>query len=237
MKFSRSKTTATAITLILLIAMAFSTLALPAVEAHTPSWNITTYAYLNLAPERVGVGQTIFVVMWSSALLPSAALTNDIRMQGYKVTVTKPDNTTEVISPPGGFTADPTSTIYTTFTPDKVGTYSFVFSYPNLVYSWSGSYNSDVFLGATSETRNLTVEADAIPETPSYPLPTEYWTRPIEGRNTNWFSVSSNWLGTGAPPIATTNFQRDGIAPNSAHIMWTKPIQSGGVVGGTNELG
>jgi outer membrane protein assembly factor BamB len=234
MKISRSKTTATLIALILMFAMAISLVALPAANAHTPPWEIKTYAYLNLAPDHVGVGQPIFVVMWSSALLPGAALTNDIRMQGYTVTVTKPNNKTETLGPPGGFTADPTSTIYTTYTPDQAGTYSFVFSYPDLVYSWSGSYNNDVFLGATSKTMYLTVQEEPMAETPTYPLPTEYWTRPIEGRNTNWFSISSNWLGTGAPPIATTNFQRDGIAPNSAHIMWTKPIQEGGVVGGTN---
>ena len=27
-------------------------------------------------------------------------------------------------------------------------------------------------------------------------------------------------------------FQPDGIAPNSAHVMWTKPYAFGGVVGG-----
>jgi outer membrane protein assembly factor BamB len=217
-----------------MFAIAFSLFSLPAADAHTPPWEIKTYAYLNLAPDRVGVGQTIFVVMWSSALLPGAALTNDIRWQGYTVTVTKPDQKTETLGPPEGFTADPTSTIYTTYTPDKAGTYTFVFSYPDMVYSWGGAYNNDVFLGATSQTMTLTVQEEPIPEAPTYPLPTEYWTRPIEGRNTNWFSISSNWLGTGAPPIATTNFQQDGIAPNSAHVMWTKPIQEGGVVGGTN---
>ena len=29
-------------------------------------------------------------------------------------------------------------------------------------------------------------------------------------------------------------FQPDGLAPNSAHIMWAKPLQFGGIVGGSN---
>jgi len=74
----------------------------------------------------------------------------------------------------------------------------------------------------------------------SFPMPTEYWTRPIEGQNTYWYSISSNWLGT--PYILGANpaygppgaYQPDGSAPTSAHIMWTKPMQYGGVVGGNN---
>ncbi len=38
-------------------------------------------------------------------------------------------------------------------------------------------------------------------QTISYPLPTEYWTRPIEGQNTNWYSIASNWLGPSSVPI------------------------------------
>ena len=83
----------------------------------------------------------------------------------------------------------------------------------------------------------------------SYPLPTEYWTRPIEGQNTDWYSISSNWLnppfhevgdsGTqGAVSACDTQggygrLQTDGIAPNSPHILWTRPLQDGGVVGGS----
>ena len=76
----------------------------------------------------------------------------------------------------------------------------------------------------------------------SYPLPTEYWTRPIEGENTYWYAISSNWLN--APYIRTGStvtggagygrYQPDGTAPNSAHVMWTKALQFGGIVGGND---
>ncbi|MEM4733313.1 MAG: PQQ-binding-like beta-propeller repeat protein, partial [Candidatus Bathyarchaeia archaeon] len=79
---------------------------------------------------------------------------------------------------------------------------------------------------------------DPIAGPPSYPLPREYWARPIEGHNIGWSKIASNWLGStdyvvlGSPQIVN-DFQPNGIAPNSAHIMWTRSINDGGVVGGT----
>ena len=53
---------------------------------------------------------------------------------------------------------------------------------------------------------------------------------------------SSNWLGTGAPGYAGFSFAGsnqqsypgDAVGPQTSHVMWTKPLQSGGVVGGNN---
>jgi hypothetical protein len=81
-------------------------------------------------------------------------------------------------------------------------------------------------------------EEPIIPEEElAVPLPTEYWVRPIEGQNTEWYRVSSNWYNNardrdnGGPRNA---WQQDGVGPNSAHILWTKPTEDGGVVGGGN---
>jgi outer membrane protein assembly factor BamB len=229
MQFSKVKPT-TAIALFLILSFAISLVAIPAANAHTPPWTIATYAYVNVAPDRIGVGQTALITMWGYFLMPGAALTNDIRMLNYYLNVTKPGGTTTVLGP---FTPDPTNTIYTSYTPDTVGNYTIVFWYPSLVYYWDGAYQNDTFLGAVSAPATLTVQEEPLPLL-SYPLPTEYWTRPIEGQNTNWWTISSNWLGVGSPQIGTTNFQQDGTAPDSAHIMWTKQLQFGGVVGGSN---
>lgn len=231
MKISKNKTATIAIALFLLLTIAFPLISLPIATAHTPTWKISTYAYVNVAPDTVGVGQRVFFTMWAYFLLPSAAIPNDIRMTNYKLNVTKPDGTVQTLGP---FTADTTNTIYTAYTPDQVGTYSVVLFYPDLVYYWSGTYQNDTFLGATSDTMHFTVQQDPLPNIIEYPLPTEYWTRPIEGQNSDWWTVSSHWLGTGSPQIGSTNFQQDGAAPGSAHIMWTKPVQDGGVVGGSN---
>jgi outer membrane protein assembly factor BamB len=131
--------------------------------------------------------------------------------------------------------SDTTSSQFTQYTPDQVGTYKFSFSFPGQTYTWSGAYQNDTFLPSTSNTETVTVQQTALPSPiNSYPMPTEYWTRPIEGQNTYWYTLASNWLGSGSPQIIY-RLQPDGIAPNSAHIMWTKPLQDGGVIGGGNQ--
>jgi hypothetical protein len=231
-------TTVFALTLIL--ALCVPVLILPLASAHSPAWKIQTWAYVAAAPNPVGVGQKVLIVGFSSMVLPSAAATNDIRFHDLQLKITKPDNTTETINLPNG---DSTSTAYSSYTPDQVGTYSIIFTYPDLYFKWNDTsalrtWTGDTFTGATSRPLKLVVQEEPLPQPiDSYPLPTEYWTRPIEGQNTYWYTVSSNWLGsadfssTGSPSIYK-DFQPDGIAPNSAHIMWTVPINDGGIVGG-----
>ncbi len=236
MQILKNKTAAIMIALVLTISMSASAVFLPTTSAHTPTWTITTYPYLSTVPNNVGVGQSVFIVMWSYMKLPNSAITNNIRMQNYMLNITKPDGT---VITKGPFTPDPTETTYTTFTPDIVGNYSIVFWYPSYTYTATGGANDtwtgDTWLGATSSTEQFTVQQDPVPtQIGSYPLPTDYWTYPIEAQNTYWYTISSNWLGTGSPQIGTIQFQQDGTAPTSAHVMWTKPLQAGGIVGGTD---
>jgi len=235
LQFSRRKSTA--IVLFLLFAMTVSLFALPTANAHTPPWTIVSYAYIVPAPNPVGVSQTVAIVMWIDTPLPGAAVTNDIRRHDYTLTITDPDGTTETKT--WAVVDDTTSVQSYLYTPTKAGQYTLKFDYAQQTYTWSGAYQNDIFTAA-SKTTTLTVQEEELPEaTHSYPLPTEYWTRPIEGQNTDWWSISSNWLGrpyifgAGASFGMPGNIQPDGTAPNSPHIMWTKPIQYGGVVGGS----
>ena len=117
-------------------------------------------------------------------------------------------------------------------------------NYKGQVYNWAGqAYQNDTFLPSQSEAFYLTVQEQQLPPpVVSTAGPTEYWTRPIEGQNTDWWSVSSNWLGTASAGLEgvwpnSLRYGRhvaDGVGPETSHIMWTKPIQDGGVVGGTN---
>jgi hypothetical protein len=172
-------------------------------------------------------------------VLVGSTVDNDIRLKDYTLTVTK-DGTTKTI---GTFQPETTGSTYTTYTPDEPGEYAFVFTHPDVVYTWTdpivglagpmpNPWTNDTYLGGTSNTVYLTVQEEPITSLPSYPLPTEYWTRPIEGQNTDWWTVSSNWLGGSF--VTNYNVQPDGTAPNSPHIMWAKTLESGGVVGGTN---
>jgi hypothetical protein len=198
MKVSRSKTTATLIALFLMFAMIISLIAMPVGNAHDPPWTIISYAYIVASPNPVGVGQTVAIVFWIDTPLPGSSATNDIKRHDYTLTITKPDGTTEtehwdVIS-------DSTSIQYYRYVPAEVGDYTLKFDYAEQTYTWSGSYQNDTFKAA-STTQILTVQQEPIPEPrDSYPLPTEYWTRPIEGENTYWYTIASNWL---APPYTT----------------------------------
>jgi outer membrane protein assembly factor BamB len=230
------RTKVVTIALILTLTIFATFFALPIVSAHDPPQEITTWAYINVAPNPIGVGQTATIIFWRNQPPPTAAGAGGDRWRNIVLYITKPDGTKETLGP---FTSDDVGSAYTTYTPDQIGTYTLNCSFPDQVLSQTSptgvigpysDYINDTFL-ASSATTTLTVQQEPIPQPPSYPLPTEYWTRPIEGQNTNWYTVASNWLSS---PQILYRFQQDGAAPNSAHIMWTKPYSFGGVVGGTN---
>lgn len=223
---------------ILLLSIAIPFANLQSADAHTPPWKIISYAYIVPAPNPVGVGQTIAIVMWIDDPLPSATVTNDIRRHDYTLTITSPSG--KVDTQHWDVIQDTTSVQYYQYTPSEIGDYTLKFDYPEQTYEWSGAYQGDIFTAA-SKTITLTVQEEPIPAAiDSYPLPTEYWTRPIEGQNSYWYSIASNWLGrpyitgAGASYGIPGAYQPYGQAPNSAHVMWTKPIQFGGVVGGAD---
>ena len=229
-----------AIALFLMASMVIPLAVLQTTSAHTPTWTIPSFAYVSVAPSPVGVGQTVQVYMWVDTPLPSASVTNDIRRHDYTLTITKPDGNIDTQS--WDYIDDTTGVQFYSYTPDQVGSYTIKFNYAGQTYTWSGAYNGDLF-SAASATTTLLVQEEPLPiPIDSYPLPTEYWTRPIEGENNGWFTIASNWLNapfirTGATSTGGAGwgrYQPDGTGPNSPHVMWTKPIQFGGVVGGNS---
>ncbi len=220
-------------TLLLMISIAIPLMALPPAVAHTPAWEIPTYAFIHVSPNPIGVDQQATIVVWLGDVISGASEANDVRFHDYKLTITKPDGATETVT--WNVVWDTTSSAYTLYTPTQTGTYTLTFNFPGQVYTWSGAYQGDTYL-PSSKTTTLTVQAEPISQLEPYPLPTEYWTRPIEGQNSNWYIVSSHWLGTGSPQLIDGKFksEEDGVGPSTSHIMWSKPIQNGGVVGGSN---
>ena len=234
----KTKTMAIMIVAILTVSMGAMTLT----NAHTPAWQIPTYAYCNVAPNPSGLGQTVTVGMWIQIPPPTAAGTLGDRWHGFKLTVTRPDGTNETLGP---FTSDATGGTWTSYTPTALGNYSFVVNYPGETMPGSGgaaqnnAYIGDYFMPSTSPTAHLLVQEDPIPTLPQIPLPTSYWTRPIQAGNYLWSTLSGNWLGFGAHSFATTgrynatgNYNPYSNAPLAPHIMWTKPVAFGGLMGG-----
>ena len=241
MKFAKYKTAAFAIAMLFAFSMVTSITVLPNVSAHTPAWQIPTIAFLNVAPNPVGVGQQVSVNFGITVPPPTANGPGGDRWHNFKVTVTQPDGTTETLGP---FTSDDTGGTATLYTPTKVGNYTFVFSFPGETLVGANPPISnpatvgDYYQPSTSDKYVLVVQQTPIPAYPETPLPQNYWSRPVFAMNTNWYSISGNWLGTGLTARMQSYFSASGNynpytkAPDTAHIMWTRPYAPGGLIGG-----
>jgi hypothetical protein len=249
MKNTKMKSLAIMIALILVSSTAISLVSLPTASAHDPPWEIHTTAYVSAQPNPVGVGQEMLIVMLINWVMPGALIQNDIRPHGYQLTITAPDGTNETN------TYDPYdsgSSRFIKYTPTQTGNYTVSFVYPGEVYNYpnyqathpgipvssyyqNGIYNNDTFLGSSAQTK-FTVQQDPVAKLPGTPLPTEYWTRPIFGQNSDWGLISSNWVSTASSGAAQQDrWQKEGSAPRSAHVMWTTPARFGGWVGGVTD--
>jgi hypothetical protein len=145
------------------------------------------------------------------------------------------------------FGSDSTGSTYMTYTPDTVGNYTFTVTFlqQQVNYNSTQGVSNDwtgITLLKSTYTTTLVVQQQPVSLTgltePAYnPVPTSYWSRPIEQENTLWYAIASNWLAdthdfnNGGSQNA---FQADGTAPNSAHILWTTPEEDSGVLGGSN---
>jgi hypothetical protein len=236
MQMIKNKTMAIIIALILVTSTAITLVDLPKADAHTPAWQFTTYAYIYASPNPVGTGQQVLIFMWLDNTIQGNPDNTAIRFHNYQLTITKPngDNETKTFDT----ITDPTSSQYYPYTPDQVGTYQLTFVFPGQTYTYNqantvgltagdAAYENDTYTRSTAS-MNLTVQQNPVSKVADPPLPTEYWTRPVEGENHAWSSIASNWLGGAA---VSDIWQKNGDSPTSAHVMWTKPLEYGGLTG------
>ncbi len=211
-------------------------------SAQVDRGQIKVFAYVSANPDPVGVGQTVLVTYRVDQ--PAAgALVRSGHFNGTSVTITKPDGTTETRQ---NLEMDSTSSGWFTYVPTQTGTYYFQMFFPQ-----QGPYLSAVdgggfgvpagiytYLPDESTKVPLTVQANPIANyAGSPPLPTGYWTRPINAENKNWWGVADNWLmrdydKTSRSFAGTPAFAPYTSAPDSAHVLWAKPIVPGGIIGG-----
>jgi hypothetical protein len=231
----------TMIAAILILTISFTIIALPLVSAHTPPENVKTYAFVTATPSPAGVGQQVLIVFWLNMYPPTAGGTTGDRWQGFKIDVTKPNGDVDHLGP---FVSDPVGSAFTSYVPTEVGEYKVDFSFPGQVLQAAGytgllgpsannAYVNDTFLPSTANTTFI-VQQDAIPLWTQPPLPISYWERPIDTMNTQWYVLGSHWLGQSEQGLNYLRYNAAGRAPSTAHVMWTKPISFGGIVGGTN---
>ncbi len=252
MQIAKSKTAAISIAIFLIISMGASMLLIPNADAHTPPYEYKTYAKLQLLPDPIGVGQSALgYAFLGNAPLSGSSMLNTFRFHNYTVLITDPEG--KVTTLHWDTIEDTTGAQFFRFTPTIVGQYNITFNFGGQVLNstyfdtTSAVAVGDIYLPSTA-TDTLTVQQDPVYEYPnSYPMPTEYWARPIYGENTDWWTISSNWLGVGSPVLSSVSagtitgipnssmlqrYPGDAVGPLTSHIMWTKPIQEGGVVGG-----
>jgi outer membrane protein assembly factor BamB len=218
---------ATVIAIFLTVTIALTLVALPVANAQAPQHTKATHAVCGVKPSPVGVGQEVLV--WLGISDPLAL---DVHgWQGLTVTVTKPDGTTETLGP---FKTDSTGSTGTVYTPTMVGNYTFQTHFPEQTYTWPPTAPRRPFTGTAlykasdSDIVELIVQEEPIPYYPAVPLPTEYWTRPITSQFREWSPIAGNWVN----PTPLNFLAPYNDAPETAHILWSKPLTTGGLVGG-----
>ncbi|MCZ2808392.1 MAG: PQQ-binding-like beta-propeller repeat protein [Candidatus Bathyarchaeota archaeon] len=188
-----------------------------------------TYAYIGAVPNPVGVNQEVLLHVGITDML-------GIETDGWKdltVTVKDPQGETTTLGP---YTTDATGGTGDIFTPTMVGTYELQTHFPEQTYFWSEFpvFIPEFFLklilyqSSDSEILELEVQQDPIEYYPGHSLPTEYWTRPIDAQLREWYTIGGNWLERTINLYAPYNE----YAPETSHILWTKPITTGGLSGG-----
>ena len=223
------------ISIVLILTMAIATF-----STNTPlaqAADIPTWMFLTAQPDPIGVGQTANVVYWLDKAPPTASGPRGDRWQNWKLEITSPDGKTETRNL--GI-SDAAGSGYLAFTPTQIGSYTFKVTFPGQNITQGTTTNW--YKPSESDSVQLTVQQEQIATWPYNPLPTDYWSRPINGENHGWYQVGSNWLGGGsAGPHGPRcydlngNFNPYGAAPDSPHVMWTREIAFGGIAGG--ELG
>jgi len=234
-KIRMKQTAIAAVLVLLLFSIVFASVPLGKAQA-APT--IPTYAFMAVAPNPAGIGQQVTILMWLDKINPTSSGPLGTRWQNYMLLVTKPDGTSQNLGP---FTPDDAAYAYATYTPDQTGTYTLVFSFPGQQVTGIGGMIPvpiNAYYGPSNFTAKLVVQQQQIEPLPQTLLPSGYWTRPVNAQNQQWYTISGNWLGIGGTAFGATNYNLTGnlnpytTAPNSAHILWTKPLDFGGLVGG-----
>jgi hypothetical protein len=238
------------------ISMLFVLSILMATNAATfPGTKIPVWAYLQVVPDQLGVGQQALLVMWIDKPPPTANGIYGDRWIDMTITITKPDGSQETLGP---FKSDDAGGYTATYTPTVTGEYSAVMNFPgetmtgdqgNPGFYIASPWIGDVFDSATSNTVHFTVSEEQYSLYPENPLPEDYWQNPVEAFNHYWSQYSGNWLGIACVEFGNTgnynfagNFNPYTKAPLTGHVVWAQPLvpgspggQMGGEFGGTSQ--
>jgi hypothetical protein len=226
MKFCKNNVKISAIIVILVFALS-TFIVLPTTMAQ-PGTTFPSFPVLSLIPDHAGVGQEVLMSygITRQTAWPQAGWT------GITVTVTAPDGSTETLGP---YMTDTTGLGGAVFIPTMAGTYSFVCNFPSqdvevavaglaVGTTLEGSHTPEIYLTVT--------EAGAVDIFPGTPLPDEYWVRPIDAQNREWFEISGSYLDGSYYRSHNNRFTPYNDGPTTGHILWEMVQDMGGLAGG-----
>lgn len=219
-----------------LLAIAFVLmLAVPALLISLPSANavdVESYLFITATPNPVGVDQVVSIMWWLAIPPPGASGPAGPRWENLMLKIESPDGVVETRGP---LTSDANGGAYISYVPKSTGTYKFSATFPG---QWINTTTYERwYKPATSQVLEVVVQQDQITSKPETELPSGYWSRPIYGENREWYQIGGNWLMGKYDKDAVAyegsgNWNPYSKVPNTGHIMWTKELQLGGVVGG-----
>jgi len=209
------------------------------------------YAGTSAGTRGASQGQSMLLVCWTADMPPdvgeAAGLVSSPNGRagwyGEQIKVIAPDNTSETIDMPY---SDPVGANYISYTPTQVGTYQIQAIFPYTIKNATTTNNiggnsiragdSRVYSAAVSPVSTFEVFATTFPAWVESPLPNDYWTRPVASAARAWYALTSDWLAGAANvwPLGSSGGNVGsygyGQAPESSHILWTKPFWIGGVM-------
>ncbi|MEM2721526.1 MAG: hypothetical protein QXK36_06275, partial [Candidatus Bathyarchaeia archaeon] len=180
-----------------------------------------SYAMCVVNAKVIGVNQEVLVLVGMA--FPTAY--PQTGWKGLYLYVERPDGIVEKLGP---FDTDTTGCTGVTYTPRMVGKYYFQTYFPEQIVevATAGIPAGTILEESWSEKVELIVQEEPIKYYPGFQLPTEFWTRPINTQLREWAHIAGNWLGP-MPNLYNPYTQ----APETAHILWVKPLITGGLVG------
>jgi len=226
----------------------------------TPSITISTVSYLSASPNPIGANQALLINVWTQ---PPINI-NRQYIGSYKVVVTKPDGSQDILSL-SSYAGD--ATAWTTYYPNQVGNYTVQFNFIGEYFPAGQYFNGYIVTNSSGQNLNsayyspsstpplkLVVQQNLVASWPPAPLPTDYWTRPVSPNDREWWTILGCYPPTGYSPVdqgftqgvtwdslypntsktwsATGNFVPYVQAPNTAHILWSRVVGVGGLIGG-----
>ena len=188
MKKIHNKTKLPTIALILLLTISATLVAMPSAIAQETR---ATYPFLGAVPNPVGINQPVLFHVGIFLQLGSV----EMGWEGLSITIERPDGETDTID---NIRTDSTGGTGAMYTPTMTGTYYCQTHFPEQELKWTYSRGTDVYTAGTimlaseSEVLELVVQEEAITYYPGQPLPSEYWTRPIDAQLREWQVLSGS---------------------------------------------